>query len=50
MTECIACGDGADSAEALQEIIEEKKDCPECGSEEFNEGECEDCGHSDEAV
>jgi|AKVG01.1.fsa_nt_gi hypothetical protein len=43
--ECIACGDGADSAEALQEIIEEKKEeCPECGSEDYDaEDGCPDC-------
>jgi len=54
MTEnCVACGDGADSADELQAIIEEKSQessCPECGSVKFEHREgcnlCPECGYS----
>lgn len=54
---CIACGDGADSAEELQELIEDKNNeaqdtttiqgaetCPECGEAALRpEGGCTVC-------
>lgn len=42
MTECIACGNGVDSAETLQALLD--NECPECGTEEF-EDRCSECGY-----